>query len=346
MGNINAQVIKERVEQVGFTKAEMSFSSPQQSYDFLVDTINMATTLKKLPYNIKGVPSGNIDALNFGRRNLRLHDKNFNGVPDGKDNKTERQIPFNVKKCDFDIWLDNDDMYYYAARQANSLPQQPDLANPANLQALVISAEQKVLAMDMQDLMFNGDTAYPTAGADADFFRVLDGFVKKLSASPHKKDLTTSEVQLTDLLDVVAMMPEEFKSNFNNDIVWIMNQVSHDKILRLLLNRNTNLGDAVITDGKITRIFGYNVEIVEGMMGTLKDPADASKGRNGMIFLTPMMNLVPVSTYNPSIKYRTVTAATDVIAAKKDASYHIWNVYLDAVVREVNGCVYLTGENV
>lgn len=341
---INASVLKNLAQQNQITKATIALNSPTQSYQYLVDTINRASTLKKLPYTIKGVPSGNIDALTFGTRNLRLHDKTFNSVPAGTDNTTDRPIPFAVKKCDFDIWIDNDDMYYYAAREALNMKQQPDISNPANLQALIISAEQKMLAMDMQDLMFNGDTEYPTAGTDKDFVTILDGFVKKMLKSTNKKDITTAEMTLANLLEVVTLLPEKYKSNFGEEITWFMNQSSHDKILGLLMARTTNFGDAIIQEGKVTRLFGYNVEVVAGMVGPLKTPADATSARQGAIFLTPLSNLVPVSTKNPSINYRSVGPDTDVIAAKKDATYHIWNVYLDAILREVDAVSYMIGD--
>lgn len=344
---LNSTVVRKAMETSNILKANIDFGmGPQQSSQFLVDTINRAGTLKKLPYLIKSTPAGNIDALTFGKRNLRLHNKTVATIPTGNNNSTPREIPYAVKKCDFDIWLDNDDLYYYAAREANNLKQQPDLANPNNLEQLVISAQQKMLAMDMQDLVFNGDTEFPEAGADYDFLKIMNGFVKQLSDSPNKKDLTTDELTLDTFADTVALLPEEFRSNYGEDIKWYMNQVTADKVMKLIKERGTDYGDAILKDGKVLRLFGYGIEIVAGMTGSLKNQLDATAGRNGFVVLTPQMNLVPVTTYSPSVKYRRVGAETDVIAAKKDATYHIWNVYLDAIVREIKASAILVGENV
>ena len=35
--------------------------------------------------------------------------------------------------------------------------------------------------------------------------------------------------------------------------------------MSLLTNRQTNLGDAVLVDGKVTKLAGYEVEIVQEM---------------------------------------------------------------------------------
>lgn len=340
---INANVIKQAMN-TEIAKATMSFSTPKQSYDFLVDTINRAGTLSKLQYLIKSVPSGNIDALTFGKHNLRLRDKTTNEVPAGTNNMTERQIPFAVKSLDFDIWLDNDEMYYYAAREALNLKQQPDINNASNLKALVISAEQKMLAMDLQDLIFNGDTGYEASKPDTDFYKILNGFVPQLSKSPNKKDITTAALTLEAFADTVALLPEEYKSNFGEDIKWFINQSTHDKIFKLLSARTTNLGDGVVVNGKVTRLYGYDVEVVSGMLGYLKTPGTISDGRVSTAILTPMANLVPVSTKNPAIEFKSVD--NDTIAIKKGATYHNWKLYIDAIVKEVKASAILIGDNV
>lgn len=343
---INAQTFKAAVQaNSDIKKAVINFTAPQQSYDFLVDTIARATTLSKLPYAIKSVPSGNIDALTLAGRKLRKRDKAAApAVPAGTSNVTERQIPFSVKACDFDIWLDDDDMYYYAAREALGMKQQPDLANPANLQALLVSAEQKMLAMDMQDLMFNGNTSYQTGQADTDFYSILNGFVTQLSASPNKKDLAGNNItDFQPFWDVVGLLPEETSSNFD-DITWFMNHTTYNRVRALASNRTTNLGDAVLVDGELTSLCGYKVEVVNKMQGYLKTPGTISDGRIGIAILTPMQNLVPVSTKNPAIEYRMVN--NDSVAVKRGATYHNWKVYLDAIVRSVKDSAILVGANV
>lgn len=336
---MNKTVINELIQ-----KAAMSFTAPQKNYEFLVDTINMAGTLAKLPYELKSVPSGNLDALTFRTHVLRARDKNNFNIPEGTNNVTERQIPFAVKDMDFDLWLDNDDMRYYAAREATGLKPQPDLSKPKNLTALVISAERKLMAMDMQDLIFNGDKNYQSGQTDTKFYNILNGFVRQLSVTTNKKDLTTAEPTLADFAEVVANLPEKYKSNFAEDIKWFISQSTHDKIFKLLSARATSLGDGAIVDGKVTRLFGYDVEVVSGILGYLKTPGTISDGRIGIAILTPMSNLIPVSTYTKAVEFKSVN--NDTVSIKKGATYHNWKLNLDAVVKEVDAASILIGDKV
>jgi len=343
--SINANVIKNAVVNNNvITKADLSFTNPQQSYDFLVDTIARAGTLSKLPYMIKSVPSGNIDALTVAGKKLRERGA-VSTLPVGTDNITERQIPFAVKSCDFDIWLDNDQMYYYAAREASGMTQQPDLNNAADLQALVVSAEQKMLAMDMQDLMFNGCKTYQTGQADTDFYKIIDGFVQQLSKSPNKVDNAAKAFDNLDIFwDTVATLPEETTSNFNDDVKWFMNRKTYNKVRQLVSKRGTNQGDATLINGELMELCGYKIVVPEKMLGYLKTPETLTDGRIGIAILTPMQNLVPVSTKNPAIEYKAVD--NDTVAIKKGATYHNWKVYLDAIVRSIKDSAILVGENI
>lgn len=277
---------------------------------FLVDTINTASTLPKLQPIYRDVPAGNIDALSVGRRKIRQAGKN--DQPTGTGSIENRQIPYNVRKVRWDEWLQNDDVYYSQAARGDNVEQK------------VIDMIQGQFGVDLQDLIFNGDTE--AVGADADFLGILDGFVKKAKQSTNKTDLADKELTILDFVRHIQVLPEKYKSH--TDITWFLTQATNDKLVALVSERQTGFGDAVLQDGKITRLAGYPVEVVAEMQG-------------GFAALTPMSNLKPVFTRN--LRYiRTAEGAT---AAAKDATYHVLYAYLDAVVREIDAVAWMTGDN-
>lgn len=272
---------------------------------FLRDTINKATVLPKLNPYYKKAPAGNIDTLSVGKRKLREASKN--DTPTGVGSIAPGQIPYAVKKVKWDEWIQNDDVWYAIASRGQ------------NVGEVIYSMIQEQFGNDLQDLIFNGDTT----SADP-FVKIIDGFVKKAKASANKTDLAANDVTIQAFVDHVAVLPDKFKTR--NDIAWFITQKTHDKLMSLLTTRQTNLGDAVLVDGKVSKLAGYEVEIVQEM-------------QSGFAMLTPRENLKPVFTRE--LRYnRTAQGAT---AAAKDATYHILFAYLDCVIREVDAVAWMTG---
>ena len=279
---------------------------------FLVDTINSASTLPKLAPIYRDVAAGNLDALSVGRRRIRQAGKE--DLPTGTDSISSRKIPYAVKKLKWDEWLQNDDVFYSVSARGD------------NAETKIISMIQEQFAVDLQDLIFNGDTAAEEpVGTPDPFLSILDGFVKKMKTSTNKTDLATAEPTIMDFVNHIQLLPERFKSF--SDVTWFITQKTNDKLVALIANRTTGFGDAVLQEGKITRLAGYPVEVVAEMQG-------------GFAALTPKANLKPVFTRQ--LRYiRTADGAT---AAAKDATYHVLYSYLDAIVREVDAVAYMTGD--
>lgn len=272
---------------------------------FLRDTINKASVLPKLQPYYKKAPAGNIDTLSVGKRKLREASKT--DAPTGVGSIAPGQIPYAVKKVKWDEWIQNDDVWYALA------------ARGQNVEDVIVSMIQDQFAVDLQDLIFNGDTT----SADP-FVKIIDGFVKKAKVSTNKTDLAANDVTIQAFVDHVAVLPDKFKTR--NDIAWFITQKTHDKLMSLLTTRQTNLGDAVLIDGKVSKLVGYQVEIVQEM-------------QSGFAMLTPRENLKPVFTRD--LRYnRTAQGAT---AAAKDATYHILFAYLDCVIREVDAVAWMSG---
>lgn len=276
---------------------------------FLVDTINNASTLPSLSPIYRDVPAGNLDVLSVGRRKLRQAGKD--DKPTGTDSIDNRKIPYAVRKVRWDEWLQNDDVFYSQSARGDNAEQK------------VIDMIQSQFAVDLQDLIFNGDTA---ATEDAEFLGILDGFVKKMKQSNNKTDLADQKLTILDFVNHIQVLPERYKSH--TDITWFLTQATNDKLVSLVSERQTGYGDAVLQDGKITRLAGYPVEIVAEM-------------QSKFAALTPKSNLKPVFTRQ--LRYiRTADGAT---AAAKDATYHVLYAYLDAIVREIPAVAWMTGDN-
>ncbi|AGK52027.1 phage major capsid protein [Bacillus sp. 1NLA3E] len=280
---------------------------------FLIDTINKATTLPKLNPIFRDVAAGNLDALSVGRRKIREASKD--DEPNGTGAIGKRKIPFAVKKVKWDEWLQNDDVFYSQAARGD------------DVEAKVISMIQQQFAVDLQDLIFNGDTTalLPDGVTPDPFLSVIDGFVKKCKTSPYKTVLGANEPTILDFVNHIQLLPERYKSF--SDICWNITRKTNDKLVALVSNRATGYGDAVLQEGKITRIAGYPVEVVAEL-------------QSGFACLCPQSNLKPVFTRD--LRYiRTGVGAT---AAAKDATYHVLYAYLDAVVREVEACAWMSGD--
>ncbi len=305
----NQQIINKESEIASIKKNLDIPMAVKDAEAFLVDTINNATTLSKLSPIYRDVAAGNLDVLSVGRRKLRQAGKD--DKPEGVGSIGNRKIPYAVRKVRWDEWLQNDDVFYSQAARGDNAEQK------------VIDMIQKQFAVDLQDLIFNGDTE---ATEDADFLGILDGFIKKMKESENKTDLADKDLTILDFVNHIQVLPERYKSH--TDITWFITQGTNDRLVSLVSERQTGFGDAVLQDGKITRLAGYPTEIVAEM-------------QSGFAALTPKANLKPVFTRQ--LRYiRTADGAT---AAAKDATYHVLYAYLDAIVREVPAVAWMTGDN-
>ncbi|MGH0053351.1 MAG: hypothetical protein ACQ5SW_08195 [Sphaerochaetaceae bacterium] len=345
--NVNSEV---RNTLDGIINKALSIVFPaDDAYAFLVDTINYAQTLQRLQPEFKGTPSGNLEALTIASRQIREADDTDGDTTTTTDGVSKRQISYSVKKVFWNTWLKNDDVVYNAVRRANMSTgigaTQIDITSTNDLEALIVQMLQKQFAMDLQDLIFNGDVDSISAGGDpdADFLKILDGFVQKSLSSSYITDLGTASITIADMVAHVQLLPEKYKNNFGDSITWFMKQSTHDKLLADLQSRQTGLGDAIILDGRIQRIAGYTVEIVAGLSGPYVNPADYTEGNRGWVGLAPWSNLAPVFTPQGTKYRREATGAT---AAKRDSTYHHITSYLDAVIKELDGIAIILGDNI
>jgi hypothetical protein len=279
---------------------------------FLVDTLKKATTLPKLPAQYKKTPTGKLDKLTVQSRKIRLHTGGEN--PAGTGGVGQTQIDYAVKKVFWDEWIKNDDVWY------------SDQSRGENTEAKIINLVQEQFGVDLQDLLFNGDTAakLPDGTTPDPFLSILDGFVKKMKASTLKTDLADNEPTIDDFVNHTLLLDEKYLNQ--PDLTWFMPRRTYQKLVGLIQKRQTALGDVTLVNGKLTEIAGYPIEVVQAL-------------QTGFVALTPMRNLVPVFTRDLRYK-RTAEGAT---AAVKDSTYNIIFAYADAVVLETEAVAWMTG---
>lgn len=285
----------------------------KEAHEFLIDTLKKATTLDKLRTKYTDVASGKLDKLKVKARKLREH--TGSETPTGVGGIDPGQVPYAVKKVFWDEWLNDDDVWYQQARE-----------NGRNVEKIVMDLIQGQFSSDIQDLLFNGDTdaKLPDGTTPDPFLSILDGFVKKMKASPYKTDLGANDPTIADFVNHAILLDEKYLNL--PDMTWVMPRRTYQKLVTLVTSRPTALGDATLVNGKLTEIAGFPIEIVQGL-------------QTGFVALTPLSNLVPVVTRD--VRYKRTAEGAD--AAVKDATYHILFAYFDAVVLETEAVAWMTG---
>lgn len=272
-----------------------------QAEAFIYDIIANSNTLKKLNVQYKDQTSGNIEALEAQTRKTRKHTYTKGEVPEGAFDVDKREIPYNVVKVFLDMWLSNDDVWYILRQRGQ------------NMETALTSMMQESFALDMQDLLFNGDKS--ATGDDADFLKILDGFVKKIKAIDNKINLGAKLPAPENFI----LMKKKIKSKYWNhpkfNFHWILSENTKLDIMREIIARPTAWADSVIVNGELVKVAGLPIEVV-------------STYPDNFIALTPLTNLQPVFTRD--VRYN--MTSTGVECVKRDATYHIGFAYLDAVI--------------
>lgn len=270
---------------------------------FILDAISSSATLQKLNVYFANSGTGSIDKLGVKRRTLKAH-KGTLTEPTGTDIAEESEVKFHLSPLYLDTWIENSNTFYTARTRGQDVRQ------------ALLSLMQAQFAADTQDLAFNGDEA----DADA-FLKLNDGFIKQAKANAAVKHSFTKLPKITTLTNVIGQFQDKY---INSTFVWHMSRSTNAHYVAEIQNRQTNLGDATITDGKVTMISGYPVEIVDGM-------------KNGVILFTPFANLTTVWGLNVTL----TTAAQDSVAVAKQSTYHFMLEDIDFVIRENNMIGYI-----
>lgn len=292
----------EMVKKLQKADAASTLLVTDQAEAFIFDIIENSNTLKKLNVQYKDQTSGNIEALEAQTRKTRRYDYTPGEVPTGNFDTNKREIPYNVVKIFLDMWLKNDDVWYILRQRGQ------------NIETSLTSMMQEAFSLDIQDLLFNGDTAASGTGDD-DFLQILDGFVKKIKAIDRKINLGANLPTPGDFIRLKKTIKSKYYNHPKFNFSWILSENTKLDIQRVIMERPTDWSDSVIVNGELVKLLGFPIEVV-------------STYPDNFIVLTPLSNLQPVFTRD--VRYN--MTSTGVECVKKDATYHILFAYIDAVI--------------
>lgn len=270
---------------------------------FLLDAIATAATLPKLYHHFAKSGKGTIDKLGVKRRTLKTH-AGINTTPTGTDIAEETNVEFTLASLYLDTWISNSNVFYTARTRGQDVRQ------------ALLSLMQSQFAADVQDLGFNGDE-----DSTDPFLAQQDGFIKLAKANA----VVNHSFSALPPIQRLTTISREIESKYlNSTFKWFMSNSTNGHYVAEVQNRQTNLGDATIVDGRLTRVAGYEVEIVDNM-------------KDDVILFTPFENLAVALGMAVNLQ----TAAQDSAAVAKQATYHFLLEDVDFVIRENKAIAYI-----
>ena len=142
------------------------------------------------------------------------------------------------------------------------------------LQDTIMEMLQKKIAMDLEDLVINGDTANDE---DA-FLKTQNGILKLATAHPYDADGQEQNVAL--YAGALKMLPIQYHSYLNN-YKFFLNPTREIDLRAAVAERRSDLGDAYLTSKAPIQILGVPVVGASRMAaadGILLDPNDVTMG--------------------------------------------------------------------
>ncbi|MCL5942745.1 MAG: major capsid protein [Actinobacteria bacterium] len=183
------------------------------------------------------------------------------------------------------------------------------------------------LAIDLEDLHWNGDTA-AAPGGDHDFLVLNDGWWKQLVAGAHIVNgalINGGAISKEHFFAAYKAMPAKYMRA--GRVRWMMNPATRIGWVEAVSNRATGAGDMALLGAEaVTKPMG--IEIVE--VPSLDD---------GKVCLADPMNFISVNTWDVRIR----KAAEGKSSVMNDMRYY--SVYLDddPVIEELDAAVIITG---
>lgn len=304
----NTELLQKQMQDL--QKANDVTLPPDEGRAFMRDVVGSAATLRKLYFYDAKSPVGKIEALGVKKRQMRLH-QGLDTEPTGTDHVVERGVPFALVPVMTDAWFKNDNVYYTARMRGQ------------NVEDVVAGMIQEQFAADMQDLAFNGDEA----SADP-FLEMNDGFLKqaRTNADTIKHDVA-ADITVADLQAVPTKVArEQLRAG---KFVWIMGAGTHAALQAEVIARPTPKGDAVLIDGELRKLHGYDIELVDHI-------------EDDKVLFTPLENLTVVTGFD--VSYQRTGAGDRAVA--KQGTYHFVLSSADFVIRTPKALVYIAQDAV
>lgn len=210
---------------------------PEEAEQFLVKVFDDDSFLSRVKWVQKSTTSGSLDTIDLDERLLR-------GAIENQDNVTGHEIEPKFANIKFQT----NHMVLGFSMTERWLRENKE---KENFEDLFMSMVAKTVRLDIQDGMFNWDSATASSDPDYQFLKLDDGAIKQVKTmGGHVIDVgaSYSGVYSDDMfLDAIDTLPEKYFDP--SKYVWVANSTEQTKFKKFLKKRNTTAGDLAILSG-------------------------------------------------------------------------------------------------
>ncbi len=256
--------------------------------------------------------SGEVDKIAVGNRLLRPKTEGPTGDDGYRVAPTFGRIPYTCVRMKLP-WEVSEDVFH-------------DNIEGESLEDRLMGMLTRQLAIDMEDLHWNGDTT--DVSGDAAFLNLNEGWWKQLVAGAHTVNgaaINGGAVSKDHFFAAYKALPSKYM--MAGSVRWMMNPATRIGWVEAVSNRATGAGDMALLGAEaVTKPMG--IPIVE--VPSLAD---------GKVALSDPMNFITVNTWDVRIR----KAAEGKSAVMNDMRYY--SVFLDddPVIEELDAAVIITG---
>ena len=298
------------------TIAANGMLDPVQSRTFIRTVKEKGVLSAKMRLETPTAASGEINKLATGSRLLR-------GAPENTDDgyraePTFPTVPYATAKVRLP-WEVTEDVFH-------------ENLEGESLEADLIDEFTQQLALDIEDLEVNGDTA-AGAGPDQAFLQINNGILKLLAtvAGVHRVNggtINAGAVSKAHFFAAERAMPNKYRVAGN--LVWLMSPNRASKYVEYLSDRATGTGDAALLSSDTEQLTIRRLPVIE----VPSFPDDR-------IVLCNPRNFVRVISWQ--VRRRKVTGDTDWELATRDKRGYIFFLKHDVVIEEPDAVVDIYG---
>lgn len=266
----------------------------QQVDKFMEYAYESTEFLQGIRYEKRRSSKGTIDKIAVTGRNLR--GKQENVVATNTAVPSFPQVPYSVVPI----------MLPYEITE--ELIRQTDRVRQQDVEEIILRAMTKNYGVNLQELAFTGDTAIANTSADADFFKINDGWIKLAKTTGSYLDWSKlKEPQKKGILfEIERAIPTRLRSA--GTFKYFMHPNTFSARLQKLAEQDTSASIQLQIMGGVKKINAYDV-------------VEVSDIPEGTILFTYQPNFVMVHTYDMHIR-RTVEGKEAIYADKRFYAIH------------------------
>ena len=216
--------------------------SPEQSNQFIRSMMDTPTIMREARVVPMDSPTMKINKIGFGSRILRAANQTQGSRALAEADRSKPDlgsVTLTSKEVIAEIMLP------YEVIEDN--------IERGDIQNTILQLIAERAALDLEELVVQGDTALATATPPDAYLGLLDGVLKKATANV--VDAGTAAISATVFNNVVKAMPSKYLRNRSQLRHYVPHDVEQDYRLALS-NRGTSLGDDILTGNRPVPVFG------------------------------------------------------------------------------------------